>query len=63
MNILFKRVYISSSGYSYKNPKAVVTKIKNPHRSRAAGYFLILLGIDVAVELRGVMPKQEIKRL
>ena len=35
--------------------------IKNPNRSRAPGYFLILLGINIAVELRGMTPKQEIK--
>ena len=34
--------------------------IKNPNRSRAPGYFLILLGIDIAVELWGMVPKQEI---
>jgi len=37
--------------------------IKNPNRSRAAGYFLILLGINIVVELRGIVPKQEIKWL
>ena len=37
--------------------------IKNPNRSRAAGYFLILLGINIAVELLGMVPKQEIKVL
>jgi len=35
--------------------------IKNPNRSRAPGYFLILLGINIAVELRSMVPKQEIK--
>lgn len=38
-------------------------EIKNPNRSRAAWYFLILLGIDIAVELRGITPKQEIKKI
>ena len=37
--------------------------IKNPNRSRAARDFLILLGINIAVELRGIVPKQEIKIL